>query len=396
MTRNDDESPQVEWLDAERPDAQDSGPNVPWRRWPRGCALAVATLTAIVVVSVVNHDRPTPTAAGGSHRHAVPRIAASGGSAPKVIADVGHHLLGVTADWELFARGPGYLLEIDLADGRITRTPVPALQTTGDVSFLVGTDQVIIRPWDLVPGYAVVDGQPARALPAALSHGGPAYPGPDPDQFWVQVGSAPAASMTLVGLDGRPTATSVPVPADRGEGQISRDGAGGLLYNAVGGSYEMRADGLHRVTTGAVLATGPARVLTAECDSHYRCASVLVNRTSGAHRVLARGALPYAPFAPGVISPNGSTAAMIGNGSDGTPTVHLLDLTTHADRALPIYVDGLFYEEDTTLVWSPDSRWLFVAAADGSLTAVEAHTGQVPYIGVAVPPINQLGIRAAG
>ena len=48
---------------------------------------------------------------------------------------------------------------------------------------------------------------------------------------------------------------------------------------------------------------------------------------------------------------------------------------------------------DGALAWSPDSRWLFVASADGRLFPVEAATGQVHDLGVPLPPIEQLAVR---
>jgi hypothetical protein len=46
------------------------------------------------------------------------------------------------------------------------------------------------------------------------------------------------------------------------------------------------------------------------------------------------------------------------------------------------------------MVWSPDSRWLFVAAASGRLIAIDASTGRAEGLGVAVGPVDQVAIRA--
>jgi hypothetical protein len=48
-----------------------------------------------------------------------------------------------------------------------------------------------------------------------------------------------------------------------------------------------------------------------------------------------------------------------------------------------------------TLAWSPDSRWLFVVAANGTLTVVNAHTRHIENIGVNVPSVSQIAIRNA-
>jgi hypothetical protein len=48
------------------------------------------------------------------------------------------------------------------------------------------------------------------------------------------------------------------------------------------------------------------------------------------------------------------------------------------------------------MVWSPDSRWLFVAAS-GGLYAVNQRTGQIPNLshtlGPALPQLFQLSMR---
>jgi hypothetical protein len=62
------------------------------------------------------------------------------------ITTVGHPLLGVTAGWELFARGPDDVLRIEPALGRIDETYVPSLETASpDVAFVVGPHSAVIR-----------------------------------------------------------------------------------------------------------------------------------------------------------------------------------------------------------------------------------------------------------
>jgi len=46
------------------------------------------------------------------------------------------------------------------------------------------------------------------------------------------------------------------------------------------------------------------------------------------------------------------------------------------------------------MVWSPDSRWLFVAAADGKLVAVNASTGRAELLPAPLPAVEQVAIRA--
>lgn len=135
------------------------------RRWRRRPLLVMAgvLLTAIVVAGV-QRARTTPseslpsTGRPTATRSPAPVESPAGAPTAPVVRYVGHPLLGVTAGWELFGRGPDAVVRLQLAIGRITRTSVPSLASTGPVSVVVGSDRVIIRPLDVVPGYVVVDG----------------------------------------------------------------------------------------------------------------------------------------------------------------------------------------------------------------------------------------------
>lgn len=176
-----------------------------------------------------------------------------------VITEVGHPLLGVRAGWELFGRGDGVVVRIQLAQGRITRTTIPVLRSGGPVSFLVGPNLAIVRPLDFVPGYVIPDGKPARQILASLSLGqsGPVFPGPDPTHIWVQnLGGPPG--LVLTPLDGAGAgAVTISIPPGSSPLDAVPDGAGYLLFPATGGVYDARPDGLHRITGGALLAVGP-------------------------------------------------------------------------------------------------------------------------------------------
>ncbi|MDP9116269.1 MAG: hypothetical protein M3O28_03205 [Actinomycetota bacterium] len=304
----------------------------------------------------------------------------------------GHRLLDAPADWELFGRGQDVMVRIQLALGRITRTVVPGLASTGGVSFVVGPDRVIIRPLDFVPGYLVVDGHPAKDLPATFAQGGPALPGPDREHLWVQSGSGRQV-MTLVDFGGRPTGLSLTFPSDLGP--ASSDSAGYLLYFGTGGIYQAQPDGLRRVTTGILLAAGPSRWLTVDCDYHYHCATNVTDRSSGAQRRLNTPVDTYAQG--GVISPDGNTAAVLQNANSSAATpLYLLDLSSGAARRTAVSISS---NQDnggygSSFVWSPDSRWLFVDDADGRLQVLDSHTGHAVDLGVTLPPLSQLAFRS--
>jgi hypothetical protein len=347
-------------------------------------------------------------AARGSGHHAPPAAKTPPPRPIRVIA-LGHPLLGVKAAWELFARGPNDLLRIQLAQGRISVTYVPPLQTANpDVSFVIGAHEAVIRPTDLVPAFVVPDGGQARQLTGPLADGGPLVPGPAAAQAaWVNSGSPGSPALSLITLSGRrsgPTIRFHPggpqLPAT-----AASDGRGYVLV--LTGSYGVydTGPGWDRPVPGAVLAVGHASWLVVTCHPPYRhCRNDVVNIASGARRVLPGPAAGF-PFeyswpAPGVIAPDGSTAAVPESGRNGL-TVHLVNLRSGVNRDLKIVIGVPGSDlplatdlNDQSMVWSPDSHWLFVVAAGGKLVAVDASTGRAERLAATLPAVAQLAIRS--
>jgi len=391
-----DDDPQLR--PAERLDVLEVGgsrgsgwPNRSWWWW---LPLLLAAGVVAAVVTRAGSGRspsasPTPPHPPTAARSSASVEPAAGGltSPAPLVTEVGHPLLGVAGGWELFGRAAAEVVRIEFARGRITRTAVPALASTGPVSFVVGRGWAMVRPLDFVPGYIVPDGQPARALTGALSRGGPALPGPGQASVWVPGGSDTA--MVLVGADGRATGASITIPPGT-IGNVQPDGVGYLLLSDVGGVYDARPGGLRRVTTGPLLAVGPSRWLTLDCDDQHQCATVVIDRGTGTRHVLDTTVDQPSGW-PGLISPDGGTAAVYEADPAGVTTVHLLDLASGADRRVDVPIDRSF--NDAPMAWSPDSRWLFVAGAAGRLFPVDAATAQVRDLGRPLPPINQLAIR---
>jgi hypothetical protein len=372
------------------------------RRWRLLLALVAAGVVAATVVTVVRSGSNPPgspaarAAAAGSSPYAGSSAAASSGApsmSPVSATNVGHPLLGVRAGWELFGRGPGVVVRVEFARGRITRTAVPALQSSGPVSFVAGAEGALVRPIDFVTGYLIPDGQPARAAPRALGAGGPAFPGPDPRHLWVADG-ADGDRMVLVGVDGRGTGVLIAVPAGSSQLSAIPDETGYLLFPGIGGVYDVRPGRTSRVTTGALLAAGPTRWLTDECDSQARCGPVVIDRSTGARHALSLH-LDQASYAPvGVISPDGTVAAVQAGSSSAR--IEMINLATGAEHALPHRIASADEGQESTMAWSPDSRWLFLAASDG-LYAVGSRTGQIidlsHALGATLPALTQLSIR---
>jgi hypothetical protein len=360
-------------------------PNRPRRRlggpgrWASWLVVGAAVLAAGIVLAT----RP-----GQPHRPA---------PGPDVtVTDLGHRLLGATAHWELFGRGPGAMISVEPATGRVTSTRVPALASSGPVSFLVGPHQAIIRPLDFVPGYLVPDGKRARELSGLLNQGGPALPGPQPGQVWVVMASVGRAALVLTGPDGR-RQVSVPLPAG---GPLpltaTADGSGGVLLTGPGGAFDAWPGGLRRLSL-LPLAVGPGRWLAVSCPGHHQhCHTVEIDIGTGAQRVLPGRPLPHSPMTPwppGLIAPDGATAAVLELGRDSQLGLHLVDLRSGADRLLSVPV--IENADNDTMAWSPDSHWLFVVTDTGAVRAVSASTGQPDNLGVRLPFISQIAIRAA-
>jgi hypothetical protein len=379
-----------------------------WRLW--WVALAAAASALIFVPGILsggwNAAGPTlprsSVSAGSVSPGTTPASAGvTSTAAPAVtVTEVGHPLLGITADWDLFARGTATLVHIEFARGRITRTVLPGLASSGAVSFLAAPHAAIIRPWDFVPGYLVPDGQPPRVLTGALSSGGVLLPGPTWGQFWMQSGPGGiTAPMALIGADGQPipsapaarltippTMTSWPAP----------DGAGYPMATGLDGVYDLRPAGPNRITSGVVLAVGPTRWLAVECTQQARCSLVAVDQATGARHALSSFSDDPAGVS-GVISPEGRTAALLlpdATAAGGSSLLHLIDLSTGADRRLALaFNQNASAFPDDALVWSPDGKWLFATDVHGQLHAVNPQTGQDRALDASLPPVEQLVIR---
>jgi hypothetical protein len=382
----------VEWLDAEPPPNPPRGPG--WHRRAWYLLLCAAAVVVGLVLALTRYTgkhaaapspTPTPSTSISSPTTSSAAPESSVRSTPSVsVTRLGRPLLAVPVSWELVARGSDAVYTVQPATGRITRTTAPITSSGPPTLLVVGSHEVLVHGWDSGGGWLIRDGRPARKLPGLLSSPGPAFPGPEPDQLWVQTGDEQHQKMTLIGLDGRSTGVSLPIQYG------GPDGAGYLLATMVGGTYDARPDGLHRITTGVVLAAGPTGWLAEECDDRHRCTLDFVDRRSGEHRTL--GPTRDDEFSNGVLSPDGTLAAMAGPADEtGLAALHLVDLRSGADHQSTIMVDtnsGAGYG----WAWSPDSRWLFVADAAGNIRVV-SRNGQARLLDTHLPAIEQLAMR---
>ncbi len=92
--------------------------------------------------------------------------------------------------------------------------------------------------------------------------------------------------------------------------------------------------------------------------------------------------------------PIGLVAAVF-RGSGSQLTLHLVNLISGDDQRLGVRL-APGTPGPQTLAWSPDSRWLFVVAAHGTLAVVNTRTGQEQNFGLALPRVSQIAVRASG
>jgi hypothetical protein len=381
---------EVEWLDAGPPERPDAGrPGGPWRWYALGfVALAIVVLVVTVerrpshtAVPTRPTPSPTPTTRLSTHTETTP----SSSPPPIAVTNLGHPLLDVPASWQLFARNPDAVLRIQLATGHVVRTETPAVLSDGPMALLAGPHEVIVKAWQ-GGGVVIRDGQPARELSGVLAGAGPILPGPQ-GRLWVSRSGENPTRMELVGFDGRRgKQTTVPVM----NSEPSADGAGYLLGSMTGGIYDVTPGSLRRVTTGAVLAVGPTRWLTEECDEQHRCTTEVVDRSSRSHRVLGAGSDSDAPT--GSVAPDGSTAAILSG--DEPLRLSMLDLATGIEHHTSVEIDRDEAYFGTSMVWTPDGRWLIVADITGHLVVVD-HAGHSRVLTSRVTRIRQLALRAS-
>jgi hypothetical protein len=369
----------------------------PGRPWLPRALLAGLVLAAVVTVVVRTVDQPA--------RH--PARAAAPVPARRVIS-VGHRLLGVTAGWQLFARGPADLLRIELARGRVSWTYVPALETASpDIAFVIGAHEAIIRPADYVPGYVVPDDSQARMLTGPLAGSGPVIPGPAGSQAaWVATGPPTSPRLSLMTLGGHRDKVSItfPVGGPQLPATAVSDGRGDVLVTSSDATVYDAGPGWDRAVPGSVIAVGPGNWLTVICNNQFRhCSYADIDSANGTQRTLPAAVAPapyYFTWPPtGVISPDGRIAAVGESEPNGMITVRLISLRTGRITNLRVALaepggpTGGSDASEASMTWSPDSRWLFVAAAGGKLDAVSALTGRVHSLGVRLPAVSQVAIR---
>ncbi len=303
--------------------------------------------------------------------------------------------LEISADYEILGYGPGGVVRIIPAQGRVIETTAPPVNDVHQLSIVAGRDFVVVRSADGSAGYGAQDGRTVRRLSGMLDRASFVFPGPDPDHVWVtttppdKVPGLTQVTVTLVDRRGIDAGSTLPVPYQGSDYAMVPDDTGYLVGVGTGGYYLARPEGLQRITTGSLLAIGPTRFLTHDCDERARCRLHVIDRTTGARRELP-GAGPGHVWSPGRISPDGRFAGLVALRSDGTQRTMVVDLITGTRRQID---DTGPLVQPQGIVWTPDSRFLLVAGQGRVLRAIDPATGSVRELSSSIPPLIVIAVR---
>jgi hypothetical protein len=174
------------------------------------------------------------------------------------------------------------------------------------------------------------------------------------------------------------------------DGQLLPDGSGYVLSIETPATYDVRPDGIDRLTTGALAAVGAGRALALECSRLGDCSAVAM-RIDGKARMLVDAEFPH-PAAVGPISPDGRHAAILVQEDSEDTRLMLVDLRSGRLSAVPLQSGS---PTDTGLAWAPDSSMLFALDAEGAVHVVQPSTGATMPLPVELPPLTVLAIRPA-
>ena len=362
-----------------------------------GCFLLVlATCLTIVVVRTPSSPgtpppSTTPTtgtrpAGGTASPTPVP------GRQPQVVeAGTGPLLPGVR-EGTVYVQALTAVYRLDLATGRIVRTPTPPLEQHS--SFVAGDGRVIFKSIGFPPssgsqpsaqGTVVVDDAPAAPLPPALDFPGRLYPGPQGDLWSVPEVDNPPVTVTRYTFAGdRRGGRSIASP-----GYPVGDATGSLLITNAAGVYQLTAQGPRYLTRGGLLAVGRHHLLVWDCDRSARCRPYRLDRATGRRtarpelaatiRRLNLGADPAdVSYSVGDLSPDGRQVVLTSDTGNNGSRVDVVDLdraTTHTVDGTPTDVNA-----NTQSAWTPDSRWL-LTLTDHRIRAYDTTTDQTKTLG---------------
>jgi hypothetical protein len=165
-----------------------------------------------------------------------------------------------------------------------------------------------------------------------------------------------------IDLAGEPTGVVLELPFDTWSWQV--DPGGGLLVERAGKLYTVDESSISLIGTGEVVALSGDIALMRDCDEQLECGLFVVDRSSGDVRPLPVETVAGEPMAvegmwgwfggvENTISPDQAMCAVMVTADDG-PVLALLDLRSGV--VVEIGDEGEF---PSTVIWSPDGRFMF-------------------------------------
>lgn len=95
----------------------------------------------------------------------------------------------------------------------------------------------------------------------------------------------------------------------------------------------------------------------------------------------------------GVVSPDGSTGAILEASPEGAVRLYLVNLSSGNRRPVTMAMNG--GGPTGTIVFSPDSRWLFAVTARGKIAVIDPRTAGVTDLDAPLPTLSQLAVKPA-
>ena len=268
------------------------------------------------------------------------------------------------------------------APATTTSTTLPALQLgePSGVKLLVGTDNRFMSLIDLdsgvtsrtviTPGYFVPTAagivittqngeanfvrEPYDEVGVDLGHGDSVHPSALDDRVWLTQYSSSSMTFREVDTSGAVAAGPFTVALAQVIGGVSD----GVVVAAPGSIYLIdRSGSIHRIGSGEAIAAGGDSVLATQCDDQLRCGLVVIDALTTKVRMVSGLGDTSAANISIVISPDGTTAAILLTGA-AEPSLVLVDLASATVSTLETSAVG---SNLTTPSFSRDSRWVFMS-----------------------------------
>jgi hypothetical protein len=364
----------------------------------RPAVIVGAVIAVIAVIAVVGRNHGGTTAAPTTVPAAATSTTSTTSPLPTTTAAPPGPDYTLTQTFEDFAGGShtqtvlygltsgSHLLRIDIDHGVIATRRLFAQTGNDSVSVLKGGALVaqgssaeIVADGPAATPIVVTDDLPRATVFAAPSH----------DRIWMVEGGR-AAMLTT---DGAAVGPGLDIPS--GEA-IGVDGAALVVQTSVG-AFRLDPATSHPqlLSPNPVMAWSATELVDVPCDATLICQLRVVNRATGAARVLPTTAASGPDhFGRGQLSPNGAQLARLADPveTDGLNRLQLVDLATGAVQDLGLLSSaGL-----AAAVWSSDGSWLFWVDSNGGLHG--RHAGSASSISISgsghIPPL--VAIAATG